>query len=124
MKVRLTVLTLTVVAISFSCKKKDNSGNNTPPPTQDATELLMDSVYLYSKEVYFWNDRIPSYGQFNPRQYKGSSELNSAENVMDAIRKLQPLDRYSFVTTKEESDGLQTGQNKDYGFFVKSASID
>jgi C-terminal processing protease CtpA/Prc len=124
MKVRLTALTLTVVAISFSCKKNDNSGNNVPPPTQDVTELLMDSVYLYSKEVYFWNDRIPSYGQFNPRQYQGSSELNSAENVMEAIRKLQPLDRYSFVTTKEESDGLQTGQNKDFGFFVKSASID
>jgi len=83
----------------------------------------MDSVYLYSKEVYFWNNRIPSYG---PRQYiyKGSSELNSAENVMDAIRNLQPLDRYSFVTTKEESDGLQTGESKDYGFFVKSAAID
>lgn len=124
MKVRLTVLTLTVVAISFSCKKKDNTGNNVPSPTQNATELLMDSVYLYSKEVYFWNDRIPSYSQFNPRQYKRSSELNSAENVMEAIRKLQPLDRYSFVTTKEVSDGLQSGQNKDYGFFVKSAAID
>ena len=88
------------------------------------SELLMDSVFLYSKEVYFWNDLIPSYSQFNPRQYKGNTELNSARNVMNAIRKLQPLDRYSFVTTKEESDGIQTGQNKDFGFFVKSASVD
>ena len=124
MKVRLTVLTLTVVAISFSCKKHDNSGNNVPPPTQDATELIMDSVFLYSKEVYFWNDRIPTYSQFNPRQYKGSSELSSGSNVMGAIRKLQSLDRYSFVTTREKSDGIQTGENKDYGFFVKSASVD
>ncbi|HKZ65878.1 MAG TPA: S41 family peptidase [Chitinophagaceae bacterium] len=124
MKARIIVLALTVVAISFSCKKKDNAGNNIPSSTQDAAELLMDSVYLYSKEVYFWNDRIPSYDQFNPRQYKGSSELNSAENVMEAIRNLQPLDRYSFVTTKEESDAIQTGENKDFGFFLKSASID
>ena len=70
MKVRLNVLTLTVVEISFSCKKKHNTGNNVPQPTQDATEILIDSVYIYSKEVYLWNDRIPSYSQFNPRQYK------------------------------------------------------
>lgn len=124
MKVKLTMFALAAVAISFSCKKNDNSGNNVPPPTQNTTELLMDSVFLYSKEVYFWNDRIPSYSQFNPRQYNGSSELNSASNVMNAVRKLQSLDRYSFVTTKEKSDGIQTGENKDFGFFVKSASVD
>ena len=105
MKVKLIVLTLIVAAISFSCKKNDNPGTNVPPPTQDATELLMDSVFLYSKEVYFWNDRIPFYNQFDPRQYKGNSELSSASNVMGAIRKLQSLDRYSFVTTKEKFPG-------------------
>ncbi len=87
-------------------------------------ELVMDSVYLFSKEVYFWNDLIPTYAQFNPRQYKGSTELQSATNVMNAIKKLQPLDRFSFVTTIEESNGLQTGEDKDYGFFLKAGSID
>jgi C-terminal processing protease CtpA/Prc len=43
---------------------------------------------------------------------------------MNAIRKLEPLDRYSFVATKEESDGIQTGATTDYGFFIKSYSID
>ena len=125
MKVRFTVLTVAAV-IAFSCKKKDDTGNNVPPPDPNANrvELLMDSVYVYSKETYFWNDRIPSYSQFNPRQYKGNSELESAQKVMNAIRGLQPLDRYSFVTTKEESDGIQTGQNKDFGFFLKPASVD
>ena len=124
MIVRLPMFVLAIVVISFSCKKKDNLGDNVPPPTQDLSELLMDSVFLYSKEVYFWNDRMPSYRQFNPRQYKSNTDLNSASGVMNAIRKLQPLDRYSFVTTKEKSDGIQTGQNKDFGFFIKSASID
>ncbi len=117
----------TMVAIFvFSCKKKNDAGENMPPPSANSTaeEFLMDSVLLYSKEVYFWNDRIPSYDQFNPRQYKGADELKSAQGVMNAIRKLQPLDRYSFVTTKEESDGIQTGQDKDFGFFLKSASVD
>ncbi len=117
----------TMVAIFvFSCKKKNDAGENMPPPSANSTaeEFLMDSVLLYSKEVYFWNDRIPSYDQFNPRQYKGADELKSAQGVMGVIRKLQPLDRYSFVTTKEESDGIQTGQDKDFGFFLKSASVD
>lgn len=119
------ILPALIVVIAVSCKKKD-SGGNIPPPSSASTmeELLMDSVYLYSKEVYFWNERIPSYDQFNPRQYNGSDALVSAQSVMAAIRELQPLDRYSFVTTKEESDGLQTGEDKDFGFFVRSASVD
>ncbi|MGZ8557825.1 MAG: S41 family peptidase [Chitinophagaceae bacterium] len=115
-----------VAVFVFSCKKKNDAGENIPPPSSSSTteELLMDSVFLYSQEVDLWNDRIPSYDQFNPRQYKEADELNSAQSVMNAVRKLQPLDRYSFVTTKEESDGIQSGQDKDFGFFIKSASVD
>ena len=107
----------------ISCRKKDNpaSPGNTTATKED---LLRDSVYLYTKEVYLWQDVIPAYNQFNPRQCKGATELESAQNVMDAIRKLQALDRFSFVTTQEESDGLQSGEDKDYGFFIKAASID
>ena len=107
----------------ISCRKKDNpaSPGNTTATKED---LLRDSVYLYTKEVYLWQDVIPAYNQFNPRQYKGATELESAQKVMDAIRKLQALDRFSFVTTQEESDGLQSGEDKDYGFFIKAASID
>src|SRR5436190_8274097 len=107
----------------ISCRKKDNpaSPGNTTATKED---LLRDSVYLYTKEVYLWQDVIPAYDQFKPRQYKGSSELESAQKVMTAIRNLQPLDRFSFVTTQEQSDGLQTGEDADFGFFIKAASID
>src|SRR4030095_2920247 len=107
----------------ISCKK-DNSPVKTPASTTTEEDLLKDSVYLYTKEVYLWQDVIPGYDQFNPRQYTGSTELESAQNVMNAIRKLQPLDRFSFVTTEEESNGLQTGEENDFGFFIKAASID
>lgn len=119
-------LLLASCVLVISCRKKDNPASPGSTTTTTATEedLLRDSVYLYTKEVYLWQDVIPTYDQFNPRQYKGSTELESAQKVMDAIRKLQPLDRFSFVTTQEQSSGLQTGQDQDYGFFIKAASID
>ena len=119
-----------VLSLLFSlnaCKKKDSSPvTPNPPPPVTATEkdLLVDSVYLYSKEVYLWHSVLPSYEQFNPRQYEVSDEMTSAENVMNAIRAKEPLDRYSFVTTKEESSGLSTGDNTDWGFFVKALALD
>ena len=108
----------------ISCKKKDTDAPNPVPPTATKEDLLRDSVYLYTKEVYLWQDVIPAYDQFKPRQYKGSTELESAEKVMDAIRNLQPLDGFSFVTTQQQSGGLQTGEDQDFGFFIKAASID
>jgi len=127
-KTRLMSAVIAVLILISACKKNHDATPSNPnvPTTNNATaeELVMDSVYLYSKEVYFWNDLIPAYNQFNPRQYKGSTELQSASNVMNAIKKLQPLDRFSFVITTEESTGLQTGQDIDYGFFLKAGSID
>ncbi|HEY0432590.1 MAG TPA: S41 family peptidase [Chitinophagaceae bacterium] len=125
MKAKLMSVSALLILAS-SCKKNHDSGGGggttTTPPTEE--ELVMDSVYKFSKEVYFWNSVIPDSAQFNARQYKGSDELTSASNVMDAIRKLQPLDRFSFVTTLEQSNGIQTGQDKDYGFFLKAGSLD
>lgn len=115
-----------------SACKKELDDTAVPPPVTDTmgtsatskVNLLKDSVYLYSKEIYLWNDLLPTYDQFNPRQYTGATDLEAASNVMNAIKKLQPLDRFSFVTTRATSDGLQTGEHVDYGFFVKAASID
>lgn len=124
------LLFLCIVSVCglFACKKdkaadgNTNTGGGTTTTAQ--VDLLKDSVYLYSKEVYLWNTVLPSYDQFNPRQYTGSTDEDAATNVMEAIKKLEPLDRYSFVTTKAESDGLETGSDVDYGFFVQPASLD
>ena len=119
-----------IVFIAPSCKKSDSG--STPPTSDTLTaaarlDLLRDSVYLYSKEVYLWHEVIPSYAIFNPRQYTGSTELIAAQNEIAGIRALQPQDNkhsYSFITTQAGSDAIQTGGNTDYGFFIKSASID
>ncbi|HLL43969.1 MAG TPA: S41 family peptidase, partial [Segetibacter sp.] len=124
-KVLLAIIILFNLFIT-SCKKdiQNNSTAGGPATSVSQTDLLKDSVYLYSKEIYLWNELIPSYDAFNPRQYTGADHQKSASAVMNALRKLQPLDHFSFVTTKEASEGLQTGADEDFGFFIKSAFID
>jgi C-terminal processing protease CtpA/Prc len=124
MKTRLALLSVAASFFFFSCKKSSSDNANTAPSTGTEQDKLMDSVYLYSQEVYFWNSVLPSYSQFNPRQYAGSDELTSGTNVMNAIRKLESLDRYSFVVTKAVSNGIQTGAGTDFGFLVKSYAVD
>ncbi len=130
MKKTLLYLSCVVLLVVSSCKKElDNTAVTTPTnPTTSTTasqvDLLKDSVYLYSKEVYLWQDLLPAYDQFNPRQYQGTTLLEAGSAVMNGIKKLQPLDRFSFVTSKETSAGLQTGESVSLGFFVKAAAAD
>lgn len=58
-----------------SCKKdKTTSGNNTPTPTTNRAELTKDSIFLYAKQVYLWNDAIPDYNVVKPREFNSSSK--------------------------------------------------
>jgi carboxyl-terminal processing protease len=68
-------------ALLFTSCKKDMEETSpdeaeTPgvPATGSRDELTKDSIFLYAKEVYLWNDALPSYEQFNPRKYTGSSD--------------------------------------------------
>jgi C-terminal processing protease CtpA/Prc len=135
MKTNLFFLALISVTLIFapSCKKHDDT--TTPPPTDSIPppvtasklDLLRDSIYLYTKEVYLWHEVLPSYDVFDPRHFTGSTELEAAENEMTGIRNYQAEDKkhgYSFVTTQEGSDAIQTGEDKDFGFFIKAASLD
>ena len=130
MKKTLFSISCLAILILSACKKEINETvvttptTPTTPTTASQLDLLKDSVYLYSKEVYLWEELIPSYDQFNPRQYAGTTLLEAGSAVMNGIRNLQPLDRFSFVTSKESSAGLQSGENVSLGFFIKAAAAD
>ncbi|MEJ7766573.1 MAG: S41 family peptidase [Chitinophagaceae bacterium] len=127
MRISVLVLIVATTLVAVSCQKKSEIKLGelpVTPSTGTRLDLLKDSVYLYSKEVYLWSEVITPYAAFNPRGYSGSTEIKSAQQVIDGIRALQPLDRFSFVTTQAESAGLQTGEDKDYGFFIKAAAVD
>lgn len=120
-------LVICSLLIGTACQKKSEftlTGADSTATNATKFDLLKDSVYLYSKEVYLWNTLLPSYAQFNPRQYSGSTELASATNVLNAVRALQPLDRFSFVTSTAAASGLQTGEDVDLGFLVKPVALD
>lgn len=99
-----------------SCKKSTPITPVTPPttPTIPTTgtraELTKDSIFLYAKEVYLWNDKLPTYEVFNPRKYtSGSTDLENYElELFDITKYSNPYEyktgatdsKYSYIFDK------------------------
>ncbi len=116
---KLFILAFGLLIGISSCKKdpKATPAPVTPPVVTTGTraELTKDSIFLYAKETYYWNDQFPTYDVFKPRSYA------SNQAVLDAIIKLpgtgKPVDKYSFLDDGTVSDELG-GVSGDYGFSV------
>ncbi|MDR0792161.1 MAG: hypothetical protein LBE82_02545 [Chitinophagaceae bacterium] len=104
-----------IVSLAFflaitGCSKKElsSTGGTTPtPPTPPSATLLtlLDSVYLYAHQVYFWNEHIPSYAQFNPSQYANGSSS-------DSVKLFQEL--FAFTVTYNSAINAQTGRSYEF----------
>lgn len=90
----LTISTLVTVAILGSCKKDKNLATPSPTPpvvvppvssTASRADLTRDSIFLYAKQVYYWNDALPTYDVFNPRKYTtlGTDLANFQKELFD-----------------------------------------
>jgi carboxyl-terminal processing protease len=113
---KLLIYSVVLVSLSTAaCKKtKTAPAPVSPPvgtnlkqtPTTNRAELTNDSLYLYAKEIYFWNQLLPSYDAFEPRKYgeglsayrlnlynlvksSGSQDYNSAATA--------PNNRFSYI---------------------------
>jgi carboxyl-terminal processing protease len=141
---RLTLFVLAVALLSASCKKDpkavpEQPGTETPPAEGTRSELTKDSIFLYAKEVYLWNDALPSYQQFNPRRYtSGASEIDNYNQELFDITQLKidpetgrpyeyvsetaDFPKYSYITDEESRDPSRTeevnleGEGTDFGF--------
>ncbi|UXP31152.1 S41 family peptidase [Reichenbachiella agarivorans] len=105
------------------------------------TELTLDSIFLYAKEIYFWNDQLPTYEDFAPRAYAASTDdLSIFEEELYDITQFainsetgRPYEyrqgyagtpKYSFIEENESNTSafavLQSsyldGTDDDYGF--------
>lgn len=115
-----------------ACKKESTNPPGTDPddtiaPTKEGTraELTKDSIFLYAKDTYFWNDALPDYGAFNPRQYtSGSEDIDNFNAELEDITQFkidpttgEPIDKYSFLDDGTLSSEL-SGVSGDFGFSV------
>ncbi|MGV3510241.1 MAG: S41 family peptidase [Sphingobacteriaceae bacterium] len=105
---QVLIFSFTITSFIFSsCKKKSDSD------VYEAQNEVRDSAYLYSQEIYLWPEKLPAISVFQPRN------LTDVYEVMDKVRSYQPLDKWSFAETKEETEQSQKGQSEDFGFMVK-----
>ena len=69
-----------LVFFFMACKKNTSDEAKPTSPAGSRMQLTQDSIYLYAKQVYLWNDAIPSYEVFNPRRYtQSTNELTNLE---------------------------------------------
>lgn len=70
----------------LSCKKNADEGNVRSPVTGTRLELSLDSLYLYAQDTYLWNEALPAYSSFAPRQYTtAATDMASLEAALQAI---------------------------------------
>ncbi len=117
---KLLIGSLSILILATSCKK-DPKATVAPVPTtpvpvvSSRSDLTKDSIYLYAKETYYWNEGMPTFAVFNPRSF------NSNEAILNAIKALpgpnKPIDKYSFLDDGSVSTSLG-GVSGDFGFSV------
>lgn len=118
----------------FSCKKvvdkipDDSRPNPTPvAPLDTAGSTLMeryyDSVFLYAKQIYCWNEQLPSYSSFLPRQYKTNDTITGLDREIFAITRyaINPATKKSYEQSLEFNS--QTGKWEDYNANAKYSYI-
>jgi len=132
-------------ALVSSCKKssKTTKGTDTDPTQQSKTgttiQLAQDSIWLYAKENYLWNDQLPSYATFKPRSFTNAAPLTALSNEMDALSQYainpatnKPYEyykydpgraKYSFIDDGTETGALN-GTKGDFGFDYNYNAVD
>ncbi|WP_426327159.1 S41 family peptidase [Pedobacter sp. R-06] len=84
-----------MISVYSSCKKERSTDIHqdeiVSPTTGTRTEFTIDSIFLYARQVYLWNDVLPSYSTFKPREkYSyGLSEISTLRNEIFDISQLK-----------------------------------
>jgi len=90
-----------MILLFWSCEPKDEL---IPDPQSNE---VRSAIFTAMEEWYFWNAELPA--SINPMEY------SSNEDFLEAI-KYKPLDRFSYLTTKEDFNNSFVGKNAGHGF--------
>jgi carboxyl-terminal processing protease len=128
------LLVLLVISVLGACKKSKvtpepdpvapSIGSNTlQTPTTNRRELTNDSLFLYAKQIYYWNTALPSYDDFRPRQYSTLSTdlLNYDNNLFNLVKASGSADyvapdndtKYSYIADVTQANPNATGNLPD-----------
>ncbi|TKC06261.1 S41 family peptidase [Pedobacter frigoris] len=126
------VAAMMVLTVFGACKKNKTQPKTDEPtvqsntkqtPTTNRRELTNDSLFLYAKEIYFWNTTLPTYDAYEPRKYTTqSTDLANYE-----------LNLFNIVKSSGLADYVPTSTYPKYSFIedittrnpaVKSAAPD
>lgn len=113
---------LVICALFSACKKNKNKPEPEPDPvvkentkqtpTTNRIDLTNDSLFLYAKEVYFWNTALPTYDAFEPRKY-------SIINGTDLVKYETNL--YNIVKASKSQDYLSDKSYPKYSYIFDQA---
>lgn len=85
-----SILTLFVLFIGCltACKKKETTPDPPQPSYASRADLSRDSIFLYAKELYYWNTALPSYEAFNPRKFNTlAKDIDNYRSELVALAK-------------------------------------
>lgn len=136
-RVVLILIAFCTAVMVSSCKKSEQKGTTETPVNPisvnggSTLDLIRDSIFLYAKEAYYWNDGLPDSATFKPRSFTGSNDLEALNKEVDAISqyKINPNTglpyeyyapspgeaKYSFIDEGQVSGELG-GTQGDFGF--------
>lgn len=86
------IVIISLTACTQGCKKSVETQAEpvVSPTTGTRAQFTLDSIYLYAKQIYLWQDTLPAYADFNPRKYAATTTaLNAFEAELFDISQLK-----------------------------------
>ncbi|MCJ0743574.1 S41 family peptidase [Pedobacter montanisoli] len=116
----LKLFVLVAIAAFTACKKSSVQPTPEPPKPDPVTpvtatrkELSLDSIFLYAKDVYYWNTNLPTYGDFNPRRFTSlSKDLDNYNAELLEIAKYSNSMEYKTTSTAPKYSYIFDRTNK------------
>ncbi|HWW41701.1 S41 family peptidase [Pedobacter sp.] len=108
-KARHKGLFLLLLTGVFACKKTSVIETELPvsPTTGNRTAFTLDSIYLYARQTYLWNDALPDYSIFNPRRFtNAATDLENFKAALYAISQYKINDATGFPFEKGALPGV------------------
>jgi carboxyl-terminal processing protease len=110
-------IVFTTIIASTSCGEKEDA-------EAAKKEFWKDTIYLVMKEIYLWNDALPS--TYDARKYSTPElVLKNLMTYKKNPKTMEQMDRYSFLDERGDLAG-EIGEGEasgDYGFMVRYMSV-